>query len=158
MVLIYLLSEKILQKNGFKQLLAQEKDHRNFCTVQEIDLALVESTRNLKKDRQIESQIDSQRDRQIMLGTFPSDNFSKVKLGPFRRHRLQWGAERYRKDGLGAKHLCQNRLWAERCSQDRLEMLPFGKLPFWEVAIWENTLGKLSLWENPCGKYLTSFE
>ena len=155
MVLIYLLSEKILQKNGFKQLLAQEKDHRNFCTVQEIDLALVESTRNLKKDRQIESQIDSQRDRQIMLGTFPSDNFPKVKLGPLRRRRLQWGPSATARLGQGPG---QNRVWAERCSQDRLEMLPFGKLPFWEVAIWENTLGKLSLWENPCGKYLTSFE
>ena len=41
--------------------------------------------------------------------------------------------------------------------RDRLWKLPLGKLHIWEVATWENTLGKLTLQKNPLGKYLTSF-
>ena len=34
--------------------------------------------------------------------------------------------------------------------------LPLGILQIWEVATWENNLGKLQLGKNPLGKYLTS--
>ena len=34
--------------------------------------------------------------------------------------------------------------------------LSLGKLHILEVAIWENTLGKLPLGKNPLGKYLAS--
>ena len=71
--------------------------------------------------------------RQFPKDDFPSDNFQssnfpKIRLGPLRRRRLQWGDERCGQDGLGA----------ERCGQDRL-----GKL----------LLGKLHIWKNPLGKY-----
>ena len=59
--------------------------------------------------------------------------------------------------GQRAEHCVQNRLGAECCGQDRLGKLPLGKLHSWEVATWENTLGKLPLRKKPLGKYLTSF-
>ena len=58
---------------------------------------------------------------------------------------------------LQAEHCSYNRLGGgERCGLDRLWKLPLEKLHIWEVATWENTLGKLPLGIDPMGKYLTS--
>jgi len=78
---------------------------------------------------------------------FPSGKFPKVRLGPLRRCRLQWGPSATTRMGLRA----------ERCGWDRLGKLPLGKFHIWEVSTWKNTLGKLPLGKNPLGKYLTSF-
>ena len=50
--------------------------------------------------------------------------------------------------GQGAKHCVQNRLGGKRSGQGRLWKLMRGKLHIWEVAPWENTIGKLPLGQN----------
>ena len=80
---------------------------------------------------------------------FPSDNFTKVRLGPPRRHRLKRGPSAPTRMGYGAERCLQNRQVAEGCGKDVLWKLPLWKLHVLKVAIWENTLGKL-----PQGKYL----
>ena len=72
----------------------------------------------------------------FQLCNFQSGNFPKVRLGPLRRRRMQWGAE--------------------RCGWDRLGKLSLRKFLIWEVATLENNLGKLPLEKNPLRKYLTS--
>ena len=62
-------------------------------------------------------------------------HFPKVRLGPLRRRRLQWGDGRALRLG---------------CARGPTEM------DHWEVATWENTLWKLPVWKNPLGKYPTS--
>ena len=87
---------------------------------------------------------------------YPNGNFPKVRLGPLRHCRLQWGQNAAARMGQGAKYNGQNRLWAESCGQERLGKLLLGNLHIWDVATWENTLRKLPLEKNPFGKYLTS--
>ena len=88
-------------------------------------------------------------------GYFPNVQFPKQKLpkgqvmpseapqgcNGGRAMRLLWVRE--------AECCCQNRLWAERCVQDRLGKLPPGKFHIWEVSTWEKTLGKLPLGKVP---------
>ena len=87
---------------------------------------------------------------------FPKGDFPKVRLGPLRHCRLQWGQNAAARMGQGAKYNGQNRLWAYSCGQERLGKLLLGNLHIWDVATWENTLRKLPLEKNPFGKYLTS--
>ena len=65
----------------------------------------------------------------IQMCNFPNGNFPKVRLGPLRRHRLQWWP-------LGS------------CRFEKLHIL--------EGAIWENIFGKLPLGKNSLGKYKKS--
>ena len=91
----------------------------------------------------------------LNMYSYPCSNFPKDRLGSLKRCRLQQGpsavarmgqvAERrgYNMPGEGGKH----------CFQDRLGKLPLGLLHIWEVATWEDTLGKLPFGKNPLGKW-----
>ena len=69
---------------------------------------------------------------------FPSGNFPKVRLGPLRRHRLQWGAERCSCDGLGDRAPRLGQTWEVVACH--LGSCPLGKYP-WKVATWEKYFG-----------------
>ena len=62
----------------------------------------------------------------------PSGNFPKIRLGPLRRHMLQWVRSLRQGQARGS----------ERCGQDRLGKLSLGKLDIWEVATWKKSFGK----------------
>ena len=84
---------------------------------------------------------------------FPSGNFQKVRLGPLRRRRLQWGAERCGWDGLrgraprleqaGGRELRLGKTWEVAAWEiTHLASCHLGKYP-WEIATWEKSFGKV---------------
>ena len=76
------------------------------------------------------------------------ENIAHYQVRHLRCRRLQWGAEHCGQDGLGGQVL-----WL---LVNLLRKFELGKLHIWEVATWENTLGRLLLGKTPLGKYLTS--
>ena len=72
---------------------------------------------------------------------FPSGNFPKVRLGPLRRCRLQWGPSvmalwlGWARGPNAGPRTC--------CGEDRLWKLPLGKLHFWEATPWEQSFCKV---------------
>ena len=104
-------------------------------------------------------------ERHFPKGDFPSINFPNVQFlkrqlpkGQVRPSEAPQAAMEGRALWLGwARGRGQNRLGGgKHCGQDRLCRLLHKKLHIWEVANWENTLGKLPLGKMPLGKYPTS--
>ena len=82
---------------------------------------------------------------------FPSGNFPKVRLGPLRRRRLQWGPSVAARMARGLIAAARTDMGSYRFGNCTCEKLPLGKIPLgsnhlgkypWEVTTWENTLGK----------------
>ena len=78
---------------------------------------------------------------------FPSGNFPKVRLGPLRRRRLQWGPSVAACMGQGAERRGQNRVEADCCCAARTDL--------GSCRLGNCRFGKLPLGKNPLGKYLT---
>ena len=74
---------------------------------------------------------------------FPRGNFPKVRLGPLRRRRLQWEAERRGYNRLLGWALWLGQTWEVAAWEiARLGSFYLGKYP-WEVATWEKYFGKV---------------
>ena len=76
---------------------------------------------------------------------FPSNiSFPKVRLGPLRSHRLQWGNRplRIRMD-KGPERRGQNRSRPSTATRTDSGSCRLEKLHIWEVATWEKSFGKI---------------
>ena len=84
----------------------------------------------------------------FLIDNFPSGNFPKVRLGPLRRRRLQWGVERCGQDGLGGRAPRLEQAWGRKLRLGQtweiahLESCHLGKYP-WEVSTREKSRGKV---------------